>query len=173
MEYMICQRFHSVILSYICNQKYYIISYSKKICNIIEDLKLCDNYLKLMDVSPNKIIELKDSSATVEQAANALGCKPEHIAKTMSFKTKEGPILIVCAGDAKIDNKKYKSVFGQKAKMIPANEVEELIGHLPGGVCPFAIKENVKDIKENVNNLSDVLNTFNDNIDNINELKNI
>lgn len=92
----------------------------------------------------SKIIELKDSSATVEQAANALGCKPEHIAKTMSFKTKEGPILIVCAGDAKIDNKKYKSVFGQKAKMIPANEVEELIGHLPGGVCPFAIKENVK-----------------------------
>ena len=92
----------------------------------------------------SKIIELKDSSATVEQAANALGCKPEHIAKTMSFKTKEGPILIVCAGDAKIDNKKYKSVFRQKAKMIPANEVEELIGHLPGGVCPFAIKENVK-----------------------------
>lgn len=92
----------------------------------------------------SKIIELKDSSATVEQAANALGCKPEHIAKTMSFKTQEGPILIVCAGDAKIDNKKYKSVFGQKAKMIPANEVEELIGHLPGGVCPFAIKENVK-----------------------------
>lgn len=92
----------------------------------------------------SKIIELKDSSATVEQAANALGCKPEHIAKTMSFKTKEGPILIVCAGDAKIDNKKYKSVFGQKAKMILANEVEELIGHLPGGVCPFAIKENVK-----------------------------
>lgn len=92
----------------------------------------------------SKIIELKDSSATVEQAANALGCKPEHIAKTMSFKTKEGPILIVCASDAKIDNKKYKSVFGQKAKMIPANEVEELIGHLPGGVCPFAIKENVK-----------------------------
>ena len=92
----------------------------------------------------SKIIELKDSSATVEQAANALGCRPEHIAKTMSFKTKEGPILIVCAGDAKIDNKKYKSVFGQKAKMIPANEVEELIGHLPGGVCPFAIKENVK-----------------------------
>ena len=92
----------------------------------------------------SKIIELKDSSATVEQAANALGCKPEHIAKTMSFKTKEGPILIVCAGYAKIDNKKYKSVFGQKAKMIPANEVEELIGHLPGGVCPFAIKENVK-----------------------------
>ena len=92
----------------------------------------------------SKIIELKDSSATVEKAANALGCKPEHIAKTMSFKTKEGPILIVCAGDAKIDNKKYKSVFGQKAKMIPANEVEELIGHLPGGVCPFAIKENVK-----------------------------
>ena len=92
----------------------------------------------------SKIIELKDSSATVEQAANALGCKPEHIAKTMSFKTKEGPILIVCAGDAKIDNKKYKSVFGQTAKMIPANEVEELIGHLPGGVCPFAIKENVK-----------------------------
>ena len=92
----------------------------------------------------SKIIELKDSSATVEKADNALGCKPEHIAKTMSFKTKEGPILIVCAGDAKIDNKKYKSVFGQKAKMIPANEVEELIGHLPGGVCPFAIKENVK-----------------------------
>lgn len=100
-------------------------------------------YFKEIEMD-SKIIELKDSSATVEQAANALGCKPEHIAKTMSFKTKEGPILIVCAGDAKIDNKKYKSVFGQKAKMILANEVEELIGHLPGGVCPFAIKENVK-----------------------------
>lgn len=92
----------------------------------------------------SKIIELNDSSATVEQAAHALRCRPEHIAKTMSFKTKERPILIVCAGDAKIDNKKYKSIFGLKAKMIPANEVEELIGHLPGGVCPFAIKENVK-----------------------------
>ena len=90
------------------------------------------------------VLEFNESSATVHDAALAIGCDETHIAKTMSFKTKEGPILIVCAGDAKIDNKKYKSVFGQKAKMIPANEVEELIGHLPGGVCPFVIKENVK-----------------------------
>ena len=64
------------------------------------------------------VLEFNESSATVHDAALAIGCDEAHIAKTMSFKTKEGPILIVCAGDAKIDNKKYKSVFGEKTKML-------------------------------------------------------
>ena len=91
----------------------------------------------------SKIIELKDSSATVEQAANALGCKPEHIAKTMSFFLNDRPILIVTAGDAKVDNKKYKNMFHQKAKMIPSEQVEKYVGHAPGGVCPFAVNSDV------------------------------
>ena len=83
------------------------------------------------------------SSATVELAAQALGCEPAWIAKTMSFLTGEGAILIVTAGDVKIDNKKFKEQFHQKAKMIPGDLVEQYIGHAPGGVCPFAIKGNV------------------------------
>lgn len=92
----------------------------------------------------NRIQELEESSATVELAAKALGCTPEHIAKTLSFKAQEKPILIVVAGDAKIDNAKYKAKFNTKAKMLNVQEVEEMIGHKVGGVCPFAIKENVK-----------------------------
>lgn len=92
----------------------------------------------------NRIQELEESSATVELAAKALGCEPERIAKTLSFKVEDKSILIVVAGDVKIDNAKYKAKFNTKAKMLNIEEVEELIGHKVGGVCPFAIKENVK-----------------------------
>lgn len=93
----------------------------------------------------NSIIELNESSATVELAAKALGVEPERIAKTLSFKTDTGAILIVTAGDARIDNKKFKNTFGLKAKMLTPEEVIEYTGHKIGGVCPFAIaKPNVK-----------------------------
>ena len=91
----------------------------------------------------DKIIELSSSSATVKEAAEALGTEEALIAKTLSFIIEDRPILIVAAGDAKIDNSKYKGYFHTKAKMIPFEEVNNLIGHNPGGVCPFAIKENV------------------------------
>lgn len=86
-----------------------------------------------------RIKNLEHSSATVEDAAKALNCEPKQIAKTMSFLLNDRAILIVTAGDTKIDNKKYKAKFNQKAKMIPREEVEQYIGHAPGGVCPFAI----------------------------------
>lgn len=92
----------------------------------------------------DKILEFDQSSATVELAAAAVGCEPAHIAKTMSFLLGEAPILIVTAGDARVDNKKYKAIFHQKAKMIPWDEVEGFIGHAPGGVCPFAVKDGVR-----------------------------
>lgn len=91
-----------------------------------------------------RIRELSESSATVELAAHALGVEGARIAKTMSFMTKEGPILIVTAGDARIDNHLYKERFGLKAKMLSPDEVDSLIGHSIGGVCPFAIKDGVK-----------------------------
>lgn len=91
-----------------------------------------------------RVKEFKTSSATVELAAKAVGCEPKQIAKTMSFLLNGNPILIVTAGDAKIDNKKYKGHYGGKAKMIPGDLVEEYIGHAPGGVCPFVIKPNVE-----------------------------
>ena len=90
------------------------------------------------------ILEFDVSSATVELAAEALHCEGKRIAKTMSFLVGEQPILIVTAGDTKIDNAKYKHFFGAKAKMIPGEEVEAIIAHAIGGVCPFAINENVK-----------------------------
>lgn len=92
----------------------------------------------------NKIKEFAVSSATVELAAEALNCEPCRIAKTMSFMTHDGPILIVTAGDMKIDNAKYKAFFNLKAKMLMPEELIEQIGHPAGGVCPFAVKENVK-----------------------------
>lgn len=90
-----------------------------------------------------KVLEFDVSSATVELAAEALHCEPCRIAKTLSFFVGEDPILIVTAGDVKIDNAKYKARFGKKAKMISAQEVETVIGHGVGGVCPFAVNENV------------------------------
>lgn len=91
----------------------------------------------------DRVIELSSSSATVKEAAEALGTEEALIAKTLSFIIEDKPIVIVAAGDAKIDNSKYKGYFHTKAKMIPFEEVNNLIGHNPGGVCPFAIKENV------------------------------
>lgn len=100
-------------------------------------------YLKEYHMA-DRILEFDVSSATVELAAQAVGCEPERIAKTMSFLVNEEVILIVTAGDVKIDNKKYKQHFHAKAKMIPFEEVEEYTGHAPGGVCPFAVREGVR-----------------------------
>lgn len=91
-----------------------------------------------------RILEFPVSSATVELAAQALNCAPQRIAKTLSFMVQEKPILIVAAGDAKIDNQKYKAQFSQKAKMLSHEQAAELIGHAVGGVCPFAVNEGVK-----------------------------
>ena len=91
----------------------------------------------------DRIREFDVSSATVELAAQALGCEPCRIAKTLSFMVNEQAILIVTAGDAKIDNAKYKAQFGTKAKMLTPDEAEAMIGHAVGGVCPFGIKEGV------------------------------
>ena len=90
-----------------------------------------------------RVRELEVSSATVELAAQALGTEPCRIAKTLSFMTGEGPILIVAAGDARVDNAKYKVRFGTKAKMLAPEDAEKLIGHAVGGVCPFAVNEGV------------------------------
>ena len=92
----------------------------------------------------NRIKEFEVSSATVELAAKAVNCEPARIAKTLSFKINEKPILIVVAGDAKIDNHKYKERYGKKAKMLTHEEVLNLIGHQVGGVCPFAINDGVE-----------------------------
>ncbi len=90
-----------------------------------------------------KIIELESSSATVKDAAVSLNTTEDEIAKTLSFQIPE-PILIVVSGESRIDNKKYKEEFKTKANMIKFDQVEEIIGHAPGGVCPFAIKDNIK-----------------------------
>lgn len=90
-----------------------------------------------------RIQEFEVSSATVQLAAQALNCEPCRIAKTLSFMVQDAPILIVAAGDAKIDNAKYKAQFSTKAKMLSPEEVEQLVGHAVGGVCPFGINEGV------------------------------
>lgn len=92
----------------------------------------------------NRIITMDTSSATVALAAESLECEEARIAKTLSFKLEDKCILIVTAGDMKIDNSKYRQEFGLKAKMIPPEEVNELIGHPIGGVCPFAVNEGIK-----------------------------
>ena len=91
----------------------------------------------------NRIIEFNVSSATVELASIALNCEPARIAKTLSFIVNDKPILIVMAGDTKIDNNKYKSYFHTKARMISSDLVDSLIGHQIGGVCPFAVNDDV------------------------------
>jgi len=91
----------------------------------------------------NRIMEFEESSATVELAAHAVGVEGARIAKTLSFHKDEGCILILAAGDAKIDNKKFKNTFGMKARMLSAEEALELTGHAVGGVCPFAVKDTV------------------------------
>ena len=99
-------------------------------------------YFRKFDMA-DRIIELSESSATVELAAQALNCEPARIAKSLSFMVGEKPILVISAGDVKVDNAKYKAKFGAKAKMLTAEEVETLIGHAVGGVCPFGINEGV------------------------------
>ncbi|MDR3161594.1 MAG: YbaK/EbsC family protein [Spirochaetaceae bacterium] len=89
------------------------------------------------------IIELEASTATVAEAAAALGVAPARIAKSISLKNGEGALLVIAAGDVKLDNRKYKDHFGVKAKMLSAAEAPEMIGHAVGGVCPFALPEAV------------------------------
>lgn len=90
-----------------------------------------------------RVMEFEESSATVELAAQAVGVEPARIAKTLSFKKDDGCVLVVTAGDAKIDNTKFKQFFSMKAKMLSPDEVVELVGHPVGGVCPFGIKDGV------------------------------
>ena len=92
----------------------------------------------------DRVIVPEQSSATVAEAAAALGCAPGMIAKTLSFLQDEGPVLILAEGLSRIDNQKYKARFGCKAKMIPAELVEGLIGHGVGGVCPFGVNPGVR-----------------------------
>ena len=92
----------------------------------------------------DRIQEFDVSSATVELAAQAVGVDGARIAKTLSFLLDDGCILIVAAGDARIDNRKYKAFFGAKAKMLAHDDVPQYIGHAVGGVCPFAVKEGVR-----------------------------
>ena len=90
-----------------------------------------------------KVMEFETSSATVELAAQALNTKPERIAKTLSFKKENSCFLVLAAGDARIDNPKFKAEFETKAKMLSPDEVIEMLGHQIGGVCPFAIPQDV------------------------------
>lgn len=92
----------------------------------------------------DRIREFNVSSATVELAAQALNCEPARIAKTLSFLAEDGCILLVTAGDAKVDNAKFKAQFGMKAKMLTPDQVLQLCGHAVGGVCPFAVKDTAK-----------------------------
>lgn len=91
----------------------------------------------------DRVMEFDQSSATVAEAAADLGCEPARIAKTMAFQTGEGPVLVVMAGDGKVDNPRYKAQFHTKAAMVKPDELVEKIGHPMGGVCPFDIRENV------------------------------
>ncbi|MBQ7477330.1 MAG: YbaK/EbsC family protein [Selenomonadaceae bacterium] len=91
-----------------------------------------------------RILEFEESSATVDLAAQAVGCEPARIAKTLSFSVGGQPVLVVTAGDMRIAGPKFKAVFHEKPRMLAADEVEEKIGHGVGGVCPFAAKEGVK-----------------------------
>lgn len=99
-------------------------------------------YLKKFGAD-SRVMEFEESSATVELAAQAVGVEPARIAKTLSFKKDDGCVLVVTAGDAKIDNTKFKQFFSMKAKMLSPDEVVEFVGHPVGGVCPFGIKEGV------------------------------
>lgn len=113
------------------------------IAGVYMSIEKVKQYFKQYNME-DRVMEFPVSSATVELAAQALNCEPCRIAKTLSFSVSDSPILIVTAGDAKIDNKKYKTFFGAKAKMLSPDEVVEKIGHAIGGVCPFAINDGVK-----------------------------
>lgn len=92
----------------------------------------------------SRIREFEVSSATVDLAAEAIGCQPDRIAKSLAFMVKDRPILVVVAGSVRVNGTKYKAEFGVKSKMIDIDMVEDLIGHRVGGVCPFAINEGVE-----------------------------
>ena len=87
---------------------------------------------------------LDESSATVDLAAEAVGVEPDQIAKTLSFLVKDVPVLVLASGKARIDNHKFKEEFKTKAKMIHSDQVEDMVSHAPGGVCPFGVKEGVQ-----------------------------
>ena len=106
-------------------------------------IEMVKEFFKLHGME-QRVQEFEVSSATVELAAQALNCEPCRIAKTLSFMVNDAPVLIVAAGDAKIDNPKYKVQFGTKAKMLTPEEAVNLVGHAVGGVCPFAVKDGVK-----------------------------
>ena len=106
-------------------------------------LKRAADHLRKMGFE-DRIILPAHSSATVAEAAEALGCEPGMIAKTLSFLQGEEPVLILAEGTARIDNAKYKARFSCKAKMIPPERVEELVGHSVGGVCPFGVNDGVR-----------------------------
>ena len=91
----------------------------------------------------DRLMIFEESTATVDLAAKAIGCEPGNIAKTISLLVEDKPILILLAGDVKIDNHKFKDTFHTKTKMIPIDEVEGYIGHTVGGVCPFAVNDGV------------------------------
>lgn len=99
-------------------------------------------HLELLNLD-NRVIEFPVSTATVREAAIALGCTDGEIAKSLAFIVNEKAILVLAAGDQKIDNAKFKAEFNTKAKMVPFEEVENYIGHKAGGVCPFGINEDV------------------------------
>jgi len=103
-------------------------------------IEVVRQYLKKWDAD-TRILEFPVSSATVELAAQAVGCEPARIAKTLSFLVDGHAVLIVAAGDAKVDNAKFKALFHTKAKMLTPEQVTELVGHAVGGVCPFGVKE--------------------------------
>ena len=105
-------------------------------------LEKVKEYFKAYGIE-DKIIELSESSATVELAAHALNTKPCRIAKTLSFMLNDSPILVVTAGDVNFDNAKYRHAFGAKAKMLTADQAAELIGHAVGGICPFGLNDGV------------------------------
>ena len=100
------------------------------------------SYLKECGLA-DRVIVPERATATVEDAAAALGCEPAHIAKTMAFLVDERPVLILCAGDGKVNSSLFKKAFHTKPKMIPTHHVEGLIGHAPGGVCPFGIAQDI------------------------------
>jgi len=106
----------------------------------IEKVRNCFTTLGIQD----RILEFQVSSATVELAAQALGCDGCRIAKTLSFMVEEKPVLVVAAGDARIDNPKFKAFFHTKPRMLSHDQAEELIGHAVGGVCPFAVNDGVQ-----------------------------
>ena len=105
-------------------------------------LEIAKNYLEKKGYG-DRVMVFDVSSATVELAAQAVGTEPERICKSLTFLVDEKPIMILCAGDAKVNNSKYKAAFHTKAKMLSFDQVHDMIGHDVGGVCPFGAKDGV------------------------------